>query len=91
MKRLSLDEILNKESFELSEPIYECKKPKVKIIQSDVECQTGKIGYPTVNDAEKAKNLLKKKHKGGKWYKCEFCGQYHLTSIKKKCKGKMKF
>lgn len=46
----------------------------------------------SAEDAERAKKLLKKKHKGGtKWYKCDYCGQYHLTSIKKQRKGKMRF
>ena len=93
MKRLDKDKILSKpEAFPLSEPIYEKKKPKVNIRQVEITCHTGKLSYPTAEDAARATRLLKKKHKGGtKWYKCEYCGQYHLTSIVKQRRGKMRF
>lgn len=90
MKRLDLDEILNREPGKLTEPHYEYKKLKVKIKQSDISCESGKVSYPTAQDAENAVKLMKKKHRGSKWYKCEFCGQYHLTSLKAKRKGKMR-
>jgi len=93
MKRLSkneVDKILNS-SDDLVEHVIIHKKRKVRITQSNVACRTGKISYPSIQDAERARVLLKNKHKGVNWYKCEFCGQYHLTSIKKNCHGKMKF
>lgn len=91
MKRLDLDEILSGE--ELVEPIVEKSRPKVKIQQINNDCETGKLSYPTASDAAKAASFMKhKKHKGGSWYRCEFCGAYHLTSIKKgkRRKGKMR-
>ena len=93
MKRIDKEKILNGEPlFPLSEPIIDKSKPKVKIKQVPTTCHTGKLSYPTAEDAERATKLLKKKHKGGtKWYKCDYCGQYHLTSIKKRRKGKMRF
>lgn len=92
MKKLDKDKIRGEPVFPLSEPIVEKSKPKVKIKQVPTTCHTGKLSYPTAEDAERATKLLKKKHKGGtKWYKCEFCGNYHLTSIKKQRKGKMRF
>lgn len=93
MKRLDKEKILNDEpAFPLSELMIDKIKPKVKIKQVPTTCHTGKLSYPTAEDAERATKLLKKKHKGGtKWYKCDYCGQCHLTSIKKQRKGKMRF
>ncbi len=74
----------------LSEPIVEHKRPKVNIKQSVEACETGKIGYPTQLDADRASKLMKKRHKGMKWYRCEFCDQFHLTSTKHTRKGKIR-
>jgi len=71
-------------------PIPVAKKLKATFIVSDVPCQSGKVGYPTAFDAEKAQKNLKRKHKGKTtFYKCPHCEQFHLTSSKGR-KGKMK-
>lgn len=64
MKKLDKEKILNGETvFPLSEPIIDKSKPKVKIKQVPTDCHTGKLSYPTAEDAERATKLLKKKHK----------------------------
>lgn len=55
-------------------------------------CITGKQGYATVELAEQALNFArlhaKAEHRKApiRWFYCEECGRYHLTSQKKKGK-----
>lgn len=86
MKRLNKELILSAKDDILPAP--EPIPIKQTIQQSKESCVTGKKTYPTVTDAVKAQRLMKKKHKGMRWYKCTFCGQYHLTSNSGRRKGK---
>lgn len=57
MKKLDKDKILGEPVFPLSEPIVDKSKPKVKIKQVPTTCHTGKLSYPTAEDAERATKL----------------------------------
>lgn len=52
-------------------------------------CPSGKKPYSTKAEARRAVHSLRKAGKPQRHYRCEHCGDYHLTSMRKGEYGRM--